>query len=136
MRLRNGVLLAASWLFYAWGEPAYFLLMLAVTAFNYAAAMQIEQREGAARKTALALAVAVNLTTLAIFKYAAFAAHSVNAALAPFDVSVPVPHIALPLGISFFTFHALSYIIDVFRRRFAANRDLARSRSTSRCSRS
>ncbi|MGH6963820.1 MAG: MBOAT family O-acyltransferase [Phenylobacterium sp.] len=123
MRLRNLVLLAASWLFYAWGEPAYFLLMLAVTAFNYAAAIQVERREGVPRKVALAVAVTVNLTTLAIFKYAAFAALSLNAALAPLQVGVPVPSITLPLGISFFTFHALSYVIDVYRGRFSANRD-------------
>ena len=123
MRLRNGVLLGASWLFYAWGEPAYFLLMLAVTAFNYAAAIQIEQRDGASRKIALAATVAVNLTTLAIFKYAGFVALSLNALLEPVHASLPVPHIELPLGISFFTFHALSYVIDVYRRRFSANRD-------------
>ncbi len=122
MRLRNAVLLGASWLFYAWGEPLYVALMLGVTAFNYAAAIHIEERAGRARKAALAAAVAANLTSLAVFKYATFAATSVNAALAPLHLGVPVPHIALPLGVSFFTFHALSYIIDVYRGRFAANR--------------
>jgi D-alanyl-lipoteichoic acid acyltransferase DltB (MBOAT superfamily) len=122
MRLRNAVLLGASWLFYAWGEPLFVALMLGVTAFNYAAAIQIEEHVGRARKAALASAVAVNLTSLGVFKYAGFVALSANTALAPFHLSVPVPHVALPLGVSFFTFHALSYIIDVYRGRFAANR--------------
>jgi len=122
MRLRNAVLLGASWLFYAWGEPLFVALMLGATAFNYAAAIQIEERVGRARKAALGAAVAVNLASLGVFKYAGFVALSANAALAPFHLSVPVPHVALPLGVSFFTFHALSYIIDVYRGRFAANR--------------
>jgi alginate O-acetyltransferase complex protein AlgI len=107
MRLRNAILLGASWLFYAWGEPLFVGLMLGVTVFNYAAAIQIERREGKARKTALAVAVAANLATLGIFKYAAFVALSANAAVAPFQLGVPVAHIALPLGVSFFLFDAL-----------------------------
>ena len=125
MRPRNAVLLAASWLFYAWGEPVYFALMLGMTTFNYAMALAIERSDTRARRAVLAAAVAGNLTALGVFKYAAFVASSLNLALAPFSLAAPVPRIALPLGISFFTFHALSYVIDVYRGRFAANRNLS-----------
>nr|QQZ51303.1 hypothetical protein JKL49_09680 [Phenylobacterium glaciei] len=66
---KNAVLLAASLVFYAWGEPVFVVLMAAMTLVNYAAALAIDARDGAARKTALALAVAINLSTLTVFKY-------------------------------------------------------------------
>ena len=125
MKARNAVLLVASWLFYAWGEPIYVLLMLAMTGVNFGWARAIDAREGRARKAMLAGAAATNLGVLAIFKYAGFVVGTLNAVLEPAGVSLPVPQIPLPLGISFFTFHALSYVIDVFRRRFAANRNLS-----------
>ena len=125
MKARNAVLLAASWFFYAWGEPLYVLLVLGMTVLNYGWALAIDMREGRARKATLISAVVANLGMLALFKYAGFVVHTVNAGLGPFAVAVPDPDIPLPLGISFFTFHALSYLIDVYRRRFPANRNLA-----------
>ncbi|MDP3632613.1 MBOAT family protein [Phenylobacterium sp.] len=113
--LKNAVLLAASLVFYAWGEPVFVVLMAAMTLANYAAALAIDAREGAARKGALALAVAINLGALTVFKYAGLIAVSLG---------LPDPQIPLPLGISFFTFHCLSYLIDTYRRRFPANRDV------------
>jgi D-alanyl-lipoteichoic acid acyltransferase DltB (MBOAT superfamily) len=125
LRAKNAVLTLASLLFYAWGEPRFVLLMLAMIGFNYLAALAIDARDGAARKLALALALAVNLGLLAVFKYADFAVHTLNALLAPLGrAAAPAPRIPLPLGISFFTFHCLSYLIDTFRRRFPANRNL------------
>ena len=124
MSARNLVLLVLSLAFYAWGEPVMVLVMLGSIGFNYLAALWIDRRDGAARGWALAFAVTVNMAVLAVFKYADFAADSVRTALsalgAAFAPPVP-PKIALPLGISFFTFHALSYLIDVYRRGFAAN---------------
>jgi alginate O-acetyltransferase complex protein AlgI len=122
MRVKNTILIGASLIFYAWGEPRYAPLIVGLTLFNYAAALAIDARDGAARKAALATAIVVDLSALAVFKYAAFAAASLDAAAAPFGLKVPVPQIALPLGISFFTFHCLSYLIDTYRRRFPANR--------------
>jgi len=124
MRAKNLLLLAASLVFYGWGEPVFVLLMAAMTGFNYLAARAIDGREGSARKAALAAGAGVNLAVLAVFKYADFAIGTLDATLGPLGVSLPRPHIPLPLGVSFFTFHALSYLIDVFRRRFAANRNL------------
>lgn len=127
MAAKNGVLLVASLIFYAWGEPLFVLLMAGMTLFNYAAARAIDARQGRARRWALGLAVAANLTSLGGFKYLDLAAQTVNLALAPFGLQAPVPHVPLPLGISFFTFHCLSYLIDVWRGRFPANRSLAQT---------
>ncbi|MES2342457.1 MAG: MBOAT family O-acyltransferase [Pseudomonadota bacterium] len=114
VRAKNAILLAASLVFYGWGEPVFVMLMAAMTGVNYAAALAIDARDGTARRRALALAVGINLLALAVFKYAGFIA---------LTLGLPVPHIPLPLGISFFTFHCLSYLIDTYRRRFPANRD-------------
>ena len=122
MRGRNLVLLAISLLFYAWGEPSAILVLLGSIALNFVAALRIDAREGRARARALALAVTLNLLALVVFKYTAFLASILADLLRPFGVAVGRPKIALPLGVSFFTFHGLSYVIDVYRRRFAANR--------------
>ena len=125
MATRNAVLIAASLIFYAWGEPAYVALIAAMTVVNYGAALAIDEREGPSRKSALIAAVGVNLAALSLFKYAGFLAESLNLVLAPAGLSVPRPQIPLPLGISFFTFHCLSYLMDTYRRRFPANRNLS-----------
>ena len=118
MAAKNAVLLVLSLVFYAWGEPVMIAVMLGSIGFNYAAARVIDGGEGRARGAALAVGVGVNLTLLIVFKYANFL--SANLAF----LGMKRTEIALPLGISFFTFHALSYLIDVYRRRFAANRSL------------
>jgi D-alanyl-lipoteichoic acid acyltransferase DltB (MBOAT superfamily) len=132
MGAKNLVLLLLSLAFYAWGEPVMVLVMLGSIGFNYLAARAIDRREGRARRIALGAAVAVNLLALGIFKYADFVAGNLEAALHGLGQPAlgwkrgqeALPHISLPLGISFFTFHALSYLIDVYRRRFEANRSL------------
>lgn len=108
-KVKNGLLLAASLLFYAYGEPVYILLMLASTLFNYLFAMLLGRYR---KKLLLALTVTVNIGLLGIFKYTGFVLTNVNAFL---GLSLPVPEISLPIGISFFTFQALSYVIDVYR---------------------
>jgi D-alanyl-lipoteichoic acid acyltransferase DltB (MBOAT superfamily) len=127
MAAKNLVLLLLSLAFYAWGEPILILVMLGSIGFNYVAARAIDRREGRARLMVLWAGVAVNLLTLAIFKYADFAVGNLEALLhavgAP-ALGMKRGQVALPLGISFFTFHALSYLIDVYRRRFQANRSL------------
>ena len=120
---KNVVTLLFSLVFYAWGEPRFLLILLFSIVFNYVAAILIDRRDGLSRKQALALAVAGNLIVLGVFKYANFITGNVAALLKPLGLGLTPTNIELPLGISFFTFHCLSYIIDVYRRRFRANRD-------------
>lgn len=108
---RNILLLAASLLFYAYGEPVYVFLMIASSFFNYAAALWIHSCIER-RKMLLTAAVIMNLGMLCIFKYTAFLAELFNSMT---GWELPVPQIALPVGISFFTFQAMSYVIDVYR---------------------
>ena len=118
MRWKNWTLLAASVLFYARGAGAFTLLVLGSIAFNYLAALAIAKRQGqASAYRLLAATIAINLLVLAAFKYAAFTVGNLNVVLeglgaAPFAV----PEVLLPIGISFFTFHAISYVVDVYRR--------------------
>jgi D-alanyl-lipoteichoic acid acyltransferase DltB (MBOAT superfamily) len=120
MFLRNLVLLAASLIFYAWGEPAFAPVMLGAIGFNYLAGRLIDGRSGRGRKIALSVAVVANLALLGVFKYADFAVSS----LLPLGIKLQAPAIALPLGVSFFSFHCISYLVDIYRGRFAANRRL------------
>ena len=120
---KNVVTLVFSLLFYAWGEPKFIVVLLFSIAFNFLAALAIDGREGPARKAALTVAVAGNLFVLAVFKYANFVTANLAGLLAPLGLAVATTDIHLPLGISFFTFHCLSYVIDIYRRRFRANRN-------------
>jgi len=125
-RWRNAVLLAVSLFFYGWGEPAYLLLMLAVILLNYAFGRVIASRraEGKDAKGALALSVIVNLALLGWFKYAGFVAGSLR--LLPGLGALPIPAVALPIGISFYIFQSMSYTIDVYRGDAPVQRDLVR----------
>jgi alginate O-acetyltransferase complex protein AlgI len=115
---RNGLLLVASIIFYASGGGAFTWLMLGSIAFNYVIAIRIDR----ARATPLGhrlliFAVAANLIVLGVFKYGNFAVDNLNALLGLVGVSaLSVPKVLLPIGISFFTFHAISYVVDVYRR--------------------
>src|ERR1044072_1607749 len=117
---KNVVLVAASLLFYAWGEPVFVLLLAGEIVFNYLAALAIGAAQGNRRLIVTALAIAANLAALGVFKYADFAIGTVNAIAGP---TFTLPGLALPLGISFFTFHAISYLVDVHRGA-APNRNL------------
>jgi alginate O-acetyltransferase complex protein AlgI len=120
---KNVITLVFSLLFYAWGEPQFIVVLLFSIATNFLAALAIDDREGSARKAALAVAVTGNLLVLATFKYANFVTGNLASLLAPLGLAVAATNIHLPLGISFFTFHCLSYVIDIYRRRFSANRN-------------
>ncbi len=113
MDVRNAVLVAFSLLFYAWGEPVYVFLMLGSVAVNYLAGLAISRRRAgsAARRWTLVAGVAFNLAVLAVFKYLGFFA----AQLLSLGLQVPQPDIALPIGISFYTFQSISYLVDVSR---------------------
>lgn len=111
--LKNLFLLAASLLFYAWGEPRLVLLLLGSILVNYLLALCIElRRERASGKVYVVVMLLWNFGLLFYYKYLAFALKNINAF---FKVSLNIPDIALPLGISFFTFRAVSYCLDVYR---------------------
>ncbi len=116
LREKNIVLICASLVFYAWGEPVYVFLMLAVAALNWGFGLLLEKRQ---EKGWLALCVALNLASLVVFKYAGFLVENCNAL---FGASLKVPGISLPIGISFYTFQALSYSVDVYRKDVGAQR--------------
>ena len=120
IRVRNALLICASLVFYAFGEPVYVLLMICSAFLNYACALAMGERR---RKGVLVLAVVVNIGILCVFKYTGFLLHTVNRL---FSLSIPVPEIALPIGISFFTFQALSYVIDVYRGETAVQKSFCR----------
>lgn len=111
IRAKNAMLILASLLFYAYGEPVYVLLLIASALFNYLCALLISGFSGM-KKQLLFLAAAGNLGVLILFKYAGFLVESVNGIA---GLSLPVPEIRMPIGISFFTFQALSYVVDVYR---------------------
>jgi alginate O-acetyltransferase complex protein AlgI len=124
---RNTVLLLASLFFYAWGETVYVALMLVSIAANYGFGLAISSSTAAAKRRWLVLAIAANLASLAWFKYAAFLAINVNVVFIALDLPpMPVVDVHLPLGISFFTFQAMSYVIDVYRGTCAVQRRLDR----------
>ena len=121
-RHRNLVLFLGSLIFYAWGEPVYVALMLFSTAFNYFAGRKIGRTEQQAqKKRVLTISVVVNLAILVFFKYTNFFLGLINAAL-PWDI--PYLNLALPIGISFYTFQTMSYVIDVYRGKVAAQKSL------------
>ena len=111
--LKNTVLLVFSLIFYAWGEPKYVFLMIATIALFYGCGLAIHKAQTQKwKKVWLSVSVVTGLGLLAVFKYADFFVSSFNAAT---GLSVPLLRLALPIGISFYTFQSLSYTIDVFR---------------------
>ncbi len=126
-RHRNLMLLAVSLVFYAWGEPVYVVLMLFTIALNYAAGLRIdhERRSGGDARPALGLCVAADLLLLGFFKYAGFAVRTLNRLL-PAALSLPVPDLPLPIGISFYIFQSMSYVIDLYRRQTEVQKDIVR----------
>ena len=109
---KNFVLVVFSLLFYAWGEPVYVFLMLFCVLMNYFVGRGIDHFDGGKRKAMLVVGLVVNISILGTFKYLGFFASVLN------DMGVPMaqPKIALPIGISFYTFQSISYLIDVYRR--------------------
>ncbi len=115
----NALLIAASLLFYAWGEPVYILLMLATTVVCFALARGMERYPGR-KKLFAALGAIYGVGILAFFKYADFLLHSFSALT---GLPVALTGVALPIGISFFIFEAMSYVFDVYRGEAKAARN-------------
>ena len=120
-KLKNAVLLLFSLAFYAWGEPKYVLLMIATIALFYFCGLAIgKAKEPKWKKVWLWVSVAGGIGLLAVFKYADFFVESFNGAT---GLGIPLLRLALPVGISFYTFQSLSYTIDVYRGDVAVQRD-------------
>lgn len=114
--LQNIFLLFASLFFYAWGEPKFVLVMIASIIINWLFGLLVSKKRNNKRISRLLIAsdVAFNLLILFVFKYLTFAGNVIGSI---FGTSLPIPNIALPIGISFFTFQAMSYVIDVYREK-------------------
>ena len=124
-RVRNPLLLAASLVFYGWGEPVYILIMLFSTVFDYSNGLMLEwldrREKYDLRKWVLVLSLVGNLGMLGFFKYTDFLISSINALTGQ---GLDLLGIALPIGISFYTFQTLSYTIDVYRREIKAQHNI------------
>ena len=116
-RLKNSVLVVFSLVFYAWGEPLYVFLLVACAFLNWLFGRGLD-RAGKGRGLLLALGLAANLAILGTFKYLGFFADL----LGRFGLEVHVPELALPIGISFYTFQSISYLVDVYRKESKAQK--------------
>lgn len=118
IRTKNIVLLIFSLLFYAWGEPKYIILLLLMTFVDWLCAILIEKNEKS-KKLFLILACVINLGLIGVFKYGTFVLTNTQNL---FGFPSNIPNIALPIGISFYTFQLLSYVVDVYRGDVAAQK--------------
>ncbi len=120
--LKNGFLLLVSLLFYAWGEPRYVILMIATITLFYCYGIAIEKsRSKRGKKVWLITGIFTGVALLAIFKYADFGVENFNRLT---GMSVPLLRLALPIGISFYTFQSMSYVVDVYRGDTRAQRSI------------
>jgi len=115
-KYKNNFLLIASLFFYSWGETKYIILLLSSIIGNYYFGLLISKE----KKYSLVIAITFNLALLCYFKYANFFVDSLNS----FGISIENKKILLPIGISFFTFHAISYLIDIYRKKCEVQRNL------------
>jgi alginate O-acetyltransferase complex protein AlgI len=124
-RYRNVFLLASNLLFYAWGGPEFVLVMITSIIINYVSGILIDRAHntmgGKYRAFVLAISICANLGMLFYYKYFTFAVLNLNRF---FHTNISVHEIALPIGISFFTFKGMSYIIDLYRRNLPAQKNL------------
>lgn len=110
---RIWVLIGFSYVFYAWGEPVWVVLLLLASMLGYFFALGIERYRGTRlAKSLYIFAIIINIAMLGFFKYAGFFVENVNAIL---PLSLPVPEVKLPIGISFFTFELICYLTDVYK---------------------
>ena len=114
-KIKNIILLAAGLLFYSWGEPAYFWVLIASSLVDYAAGIYMNKTDKAGmRRLALVISMIVDLGFLFVFKYSGFVVRVINSV---FKTDIAEPDLPLPIGISFYTFQSMSYTIDVYRRK-------------------
>lgn len=124
-KLKNLVLLIMSLVFYAWGEPIYVLLMMFSIVFNYLSARSIsyyaEAEKVNLKKAAFVLNIIVNIGILCFFKYYGFVIENINSIS---GANIPIHELALPIGISFYTFQTLSYVIDVYKNNVKVQKNI------------
>lgn len=113
-RFKNGLLFLSGLLFYGWGEPVYIIIMILSILIDYLSGRVMDRfgRAKRVRKAVLLLSIIMNLGLLGVFKYSAFFIGNLNGL---FGLSIPNPNLALPIGISFYTFQSMSYTIDLYR---------------------
>ena len=122
--IRNCVLIVFSLVFYAWGEPVWVCLLVGYSLFNYLTGLLIEKFRGKGNgKAALALALVVDIGVLGVFKYSGFVVENINALL---GTSIAIPNIALPIGISFYTFQTISYSLDCYWGKISAQKNFGK----------
>ncbi len=121
IKAKNITMLVFSLIFYAWGEPIYVLLLVGMTAADYFLTLKIDDCVPRSKKAKiyLALTLAVNLGMLGVFKYGAFFLENLKY-ITGFPSSVP--NVALPIGISFYTFQLISYVVDVYKKEVSAQK--------------
>ncbi|MBQ8378247.1 MAG: MBOAT family protein, partial [Oscillospiraceae bacterium] len=119
IKLKNFWLLIASLFFYAFGEPFAVILLILSGIVNYLLGLMMKKEK--LKKTSLFLAVFLNIGVLVVFKYTNFFIELINSAT---GLNIPLTQITLPIGISFFTFQAMSYVIDVYRGSVAPQKSL------------
>lgn len=122
LKAKNIVLIIVSLIFYSFGQPKYMILLFASVLINYIAGFLLCS-DGPHRKAVLAVAVVLNVGLLSVFKYLDFAVDNINAL---FGAEIPLPGIVLPIGISFYTFQGMSYVIDVYRDRSMGTKNFAK----------
>ena len=121
-KYKNYLLLVASLIFYAWGEAQYLLLLFISIAANYFFGIAIEKNlQKKSKDFVTAFAISFNLLLLSYFKYANFLVENFNL-ISPYKITFEKVH--LPIGISFFTFHAISYLIDIYRKKCKAQKNI------------
>ncbi|KNZ42877.1 MBOAT family O-acyltransferase [Acetobacterium bakii] len=119
--LRNALLLLASLFFYAWGEPVYVFLMLFTILFDYFMGLFMDAQRGRKRKIIFIVTLIVNLGFLFFFKYYGFLIETINQI---FSIAIPYETLALPIGISFYTFQILSYVIDLYLKKVQSQKNI------------
>ncbi len=117
----NAILLVASLIFYAWGEPRFLAIMLLSIVVNYLGALFIDKCNGWRKMLGLLITITLNLGTLIYFKYINFIIENINSLT---NGHINFIEVVLPLGISFYTFQALSYVVDVYRGDCKAQKDI------------
>ena len=124
-KYKNIMLLVSSLIFYAWGEPVYVILLILSILFNYFCGRDIEGKLKTPwlAKRSLIFAIASNVLLLAFFKYFGFVMENINAI---FQVEIPYRVLSLPIGISFYTFQAISYLTDIYRGKIRAQKDIVK----------
>ena len=121
-KLKNTFLFIASLLFFAWGGVSYSIILLFSLIFNYFIGRGISGKN--LKKLYLIIGISINLLVIGVFKYAGFITDSINDLIGTISVSpMKIPHILLPIGISFYTFQAISYLVDIYRNEAKAQKN-------------